>query len=353
MSVRESDFDELASLWSGSGVTPPVEQTRMWARFQEKALGWTVWAVVVIEDGAGPLATAVITRVPWHGQHYLWARHAPVWLREHSAEQESALVEALRGLVERRGDRALHLTVDLDGEVPGTVQSSRFLTYDSTVQLDTRPLREGESVKVPAGASEREALAEVLISRMKARGRRDVRVGGRHAAETGVTYADEWERGASDFDEHHAIMAETASRDGFTPWGSEVYRTMLVELGREHAMLMSVRRGEELVGWCLITIMGERATYYYAASSSEGRQHCVIDRMVLEAAVEASLRGCATLDMMGIGSDRVPELRTLNQFKTKFSPEVVHTPHAREITLRPRMLALMEAAARLRGRLRR
>ena len=60
--------------------------------------------------------------------------------------------------------------------------------------------------------------------------------------------------------------------------------------------------------------------------------------------------GVAAFDLMGIGSERYPDMLTLNKFKTKFSKETVPVAPDRDLPLRPRLYGALVTVKRLRDR---
>ncbi len=112
---------------------------------------------------------------------------------------------------------------------------------------------------------------EAIFSRMKPRGRRDVR---KALRECPASMADETDLAAASFGEYHKIMCDTAARDGFVPAPCSYYANMMRVLGPDHCRVYAARIDGELVGWSLVTISGSVATRYYAATvSGAGRLH--------------------------------------------------------------------------------
>ena len=147
-------------------------------------------------------------------------------------------------------------------------------------------------------------------------------VGGKALREGPVLCADETERATASFDEYYEVMVETAERDGFAPAPKETYQDMISVLGPDHCRVFAARDSEgALVSWAISTISGERAVYYYAASSARSRELLATDRLFYFECCELARLGCTSYDLMGIGSDFSPSLLGLNTFKTKFAKD--------------------------------
>jgi len=346
LSVEFVDASAVGEVLAGAGIDPPIEQNAAWEAVDALDPDRRTWGHCVVRRSGSPVAVLTLTELVTHRVHFLWARHAPVWFVEPSEQDEAELLDLLRTELRARDRSAVHLRLDLHHELDGTFPPTGIIAYDHTVVIDTS--LPGD----PATTSEEEA-SDAVLSRFKSRGRRDVR---KAVRESGLDCADETERAATDFDEYHALMVETAERDGFIPWGSEMYRDMISGLGPDHCRFYTGRVDGELQCWSIVTISGRLAARYYAASATSAMRRRASDRLVLFESVALARRGITRYDLMGIGSDDVPELNGLNEFKTKFSKETVAVAHARELPLRPLAykayveLRSVASAVRRRGR---
>ena len=65
------------------GCTPaPVEQIEAWEAY-EKSQGNTLFGRYVFECDGKPTAVLALYRHRIGGRPFLWAKHGPVWLKEH------------------------------------------------------------------------------------------------------------------------------------------------------------------------------------------------------------------------------------------------------------------------------
>lgn len=313
------------------GVRLPIEQTSAWDRVEASLPGHEPWGHYAARGASGTLALVSLARYHAHGYRYAWAKHGPVWIGVPSAAAEAALARALRREVARRDPLAVFARLHL-ASAPGFSQPIlSTVTYDRTVVIDVR----GDG--------------EAILARMKPRGRRDVR---KSIRESGLACADETDRAAADFSAYYPVMLETARRDGFAPWDAATYADMIRALGPDHCRLFAGRLDGRVVNWSIVTIEGDRATRYYAASSTATMRARVSDRLVFFECVELSRRGVAGYDLMGIGSDIAPSLRGLNEFKTKFSKVEESVAPARDVPVHPLAYGALRAARGLVVRLR-
>lgn len=332
------DWPTFHQVAQEAGATLPVEQTDAWDRFDEAMEGREPWGRLVWSGADGqPRALMSFTRMAVRGFPYLWGRHAPVWLGgEPTPEEELALRRALVGALRERDRSIVFVRVHASAPASDLHELLQTMTYDRTVVLDLD--RESD---------------EALLASFKSRGRRDVRKALRNAEAEGLTFAEETGRASEVFDELYAILTETGERDGFRALPKDVYLTMLDALGPEHARIYTVRDadGEALV-WSLVTVWGDRAMRYYAGSSARGRRLRAADALVYREACWLRTEGVRTYDLMGVDSQRVPELAGVREFKNKFVTDgPVDVPGAWDVAVRPHVYAALVRAMDLKHRL--
>lgn len=312
--VRKLTRDEFDRLVGEANIVVPIEQTLVWADYQQTVEGRTFWNCLALTRNGKDVAYVLFIDYETHGYHYLRAHHGPMWLEAPTAEEESEAMEALVAYVRKNDRHVAFMRLAVDHELPMSCPTLSSIPYDTTVLVD-----------LTGGDDE-------ILAHMKARGRRDVRKALREAP---ITCADETVRALASFDEYYQIMVETAERDGFSPAPKRDYEDMIKLLGPDHCRVFAGRLEDgRLCTWSICTISGTRATYYYAASSSETRRGFVTDKLFYFACCELGRLGCTTFDLMGIGSDFSPKLKGLNTFKTKFANEVTHVAPDRDIPVK-------------------
>lgn len=318
-SLEQIDWEAFRLAASEAGQTLPIEQTEVWDRFDLAQDGRQPWGRLIYRDVDGrDRALISLTRMQVRGFPYLWARHAPVWLGPAPTAAEEA---DLRGRLVRHVRHADPSTVFVRMHASFVGEDCHELlqtmTYDRTVILDLdRPTDED------------------LLASFKARGRRDVRKALRNEA---MRFADETGRAQEAFTELYEVLLETGERDGFRPAPEQTYRTMLAALGPEHARLYVGRDGEgRVLAWSIVTVYGDGAMRYYAASSSQGRRLRAADALLYHEACWLRAEGVTRYDLMGVDSERVPELAGVREFKSKFTQSgPVDVPGAWDIPVKP------------------
>ena len=314
VALGSGDFDREAT---ERGIQLPIEQTGEWADFEHTIEGRKPWGSYRLERDGKPVAYVRLYDYETHDYHYLRANHGPVWLSDPTPEDERDALYAIADVVRARGEGQVFLRCGVDADLDCCQPALSIVPYDTTVVID-----------VTGGD-------EAILSRMKARGRRDVRKALREAP---VTCADETELASRSFSEYYDVLLETGERDGFHPAPESDYEDMVRILGPEHCRVYAGRdRSGRVVTWSLVTISGSRATRYYAASRTATMRLHVTDKLLYFECCSLGrvLGGSVTsYDLMAIGSELSPTLMGLNEFKTKFCKEVAHVAPDRDFPFR-------------------
>ncbi|MCH3968696.1 MAG: GNAT family N-acetyltransferase [Atopobiaceae bacterium] len=331
ISVARISFEQLEDTAAQHDVTLPIEQTGLWADYQKTIPGRTPWGCVSLTRDDDVLAVASFHDYETHGYHFLRSCHGPVWLAAPSEADEAEAVEALRAFVHEADHDQAFIRMSVAHDVPQCRPTLSTVPYDHTLVID---LAGGE---------------EDVLSRMKPRGRRDVR---KALRESPATCADETDQAAASFEEYYDVMRETGERDGFAPSPISDYEDMLRILGPDHCRVFAGRIDGKVVTWSIVTISGTRAVRYYGASRTDTMRSHVTDKLVLFECVSLGERGCADYDMMGIGSDFAPSLMGLNEFKTKFAKEgTIEVAPDRDIPVRDGFYTALTKAKALKDKL--
>ena len=325
--AKEISIDELEAKAAELGMNLPIEQTAVWAGYQATIDGREPWGCVALEQDGKVLALASLFDYETHGYHYLRSNHAPVWAEKPTEEVESAGIDALATYVRAKDKRQKFMRISINAELPSTTPVLSGIPYDRTVVID-----------VTGGQ-------EDILSRMKPRGRRDVR---KSLRESPAVCADETEKAAESFEEYYDVMRETGSRDGFNPAPCSDYEDMIRLLGPKHCRVFAGRIDGRVVTWSIVTIEGTRAVRYYGASRNETMRQHVTDKLVLFECCALGELGCLDYDMMAIGSEFSPKLMGLNEFKTKFTKQVTEVAPDRDVPLHGMFYKALTTAKRLR-----
>lgn len=330
ITLEQVDFATMAQFAEQYGVALPIEQTEAWARFQRSIPGRTPWRCLAAMRDGEPAAVMSLIDYETHGYHYLRSMHGPVWFSTPDQPTERELVTTLVDYVRAHAKGTVFLRLDLWFE-EGTHPVLSTVPYNQTVVID---LTGGD---------------EAILSRMKSRGRRDVR---KALRECPAICADETELAMESFDEYYEVMVDTAARDGFAPAPMKDYADMIQLLGPEHCRVFGARIDGRLVAWGLDTVNGRHAIHYYAAMRTDVMRLYVTDKLLYTECCILGSRGVTEFDLMGIGNEFAPSLMGLNMFKTKFTTEVTSIAPSRDVPVNTVFYRLLSLMKTVRGALR-
>ncbi|WP_314688308.1 GNAT family N-acetyltransferase [uncultured Bifidobacterium sp.] len=333
ITVERTTTEAIEQEAARRGVTLPIEQTPTWMRYQATITDRSPWGGLVIRNGDRTAAVMSLVDFTTHGYHFLRSWHGPVWMDGRpDAELEGGVLLAVAREVHRLDGRQVFLRCGVWQEGDRTRPVLSSVPYDSTVVID-----------VTGGD-------DAILSRMKRRGRRDVR---KSLRECPATCADETTQAMRSFAEYYDVMVETGRRDGFAPAPISDYAEMIEALGPEHCRVFAARVDGRVVAWSLVTLNSGRAVRYYAAMRTDAMRMHVTDRLLYAECCELGRQGVTAYDLMGIGSDFSPTLKGLNEFKTKFTEDVTAVAPDRDVPVRSGFYAALRTAGRIRGLLRR
>lgn len=322
--LNPAQFDELAE---EHGIALPLEQSSHWDRFDSLMNDREPWLRLVwwVDDEIAALIS--LSRMKGRGFMYAWAKEGPVWAVEPSDAMQRAFRDGLLSVVRSKDPSIVFVRLHADdagGDLSELLQS---VTFDRTIILD---LTQDE---------------DSLMASMKKRGRRDVR---KALRDESLVAADETDRAMEVFPELYEILTETGARDGFGIQPQSVYETMISSLGPHNCRLFTVRRDGRALCWGLVTVNESLATYYYAGSNDAGRKAGAPDMLVWEMTNMLRDLGVETFDLMGIDSERAPQLAGVRGFKTKFSDEVAEVPGAWDVPIHPHIYAGLTKALKFK-----
>lgn len=321
MDIREITLAELEQEAEEHKVLLPIEQTEIWAKYQATISGRTPWGALAASVAGTDVCVCAFFDFETHGYHYLNATHGPIWFKEPSESDEEELAQALASYLHKHDRKQVFIRMALWHEIAESHHALSTVPYDHTVVID---LSGGD---------------EAILSRMKPRGRRDVR---KALRESPAVCADETEAATASFAEYYQVMVETGRRDGFSPAPISDYEDMIRLLGPEHCRVYAGRVDGKVATWSIVTISGERAVRYYGASLNEYMRQHVTDKLVyFECCDLAANKGIGSYDMMGIGSEFAPSLMGLNEFKCKFTKDTCEVAPSRDIPVRHGFYALL------------
>lgn len=325
LSVRACTASDFLDTVHRAGKTVPVEQSPDWARYDDVLPGREHWRYLVVDDGSTPMAAISLTSFAGRFLEQLWAKHGPIWLDDdRSSERERALRDALASYIRSERPSAAVLRLHTVHPADDLTDPLIAVFYDRTIVLD---LTKSE---------------DQLLSEMSQSGRRNIR---KATKNQDLAFTDDTAISQQEFtDVIYPIFEETGRRGDFVLRPPAFYYEMLRQLGPQVCRLYTVRHRGTVVSWALVTVYDKEVDYYFAASSAEARKLLAAYLMAWETMRATKAEGATFFDFLGCGSDRVPNLDTLNEFKQSFAKKgMIDAPGPWDVVLRPNVMRAYHA----------
>jgi lipid II:glycine glycyltransferase (peptidoglycan interpeptide bridge formation enzyme) len=321
-----------------------ILQTTPWGELKSD-FGWEAQQVAQAGDEEALTAGAQILyrRLPALGQ-LAYVPHGPLF----DWTDRGASASLLKPLEERaRSHGAVALTVE-----PNLPDEPRYREALTTLGFSPSPLGSVQPRRtILVDLTEDE---EAIMMAMKSKTRYNIRLAGRK----GVTV-----RAATgeDLPTFHRLMSVTAERNEFGVHSPAYYeRAFHLFVPRGWARLFLAEVEEDAVAALMAFALGDRAWYFYGASSSAHREKMPTYALQWAAMRWARSQGCTKYDLWGIPdedeetledefTERSDGLWGVYRFKRGFGGEVVRSVGAWDKPLRPLGYRLYTLALRLRG----
>lgn len=260
-----------------------IFQTSGWGRLKA-GFGWD-WEIVALGEALAPTAGALVLyrRLPLNLGALAYVPRGPVvdWGDEAAVREVLAAVEQAA-----RRQRAGALWMEPERlAAPGNHQQLQGLG----LRHSSRTIQPPCTIAVDIAPDEK-----TILARMKQKTRYNIRL----AARKGVTVRA---GGVEDSPLFYTLMTETGGRDDFGIHNEAYYRRALeIFLPAGQSTLLFAEVAGEPVAALVAFALGERAWYFYGASSSRHRSKMPTYALQWEAIRWAKARGCTVYDLWGI-----------------------------------------------------
>lgn len=321
-----------------------ILQTTPWGKLKA-AFGWEDRRVALPGDEEPIRAGAQVLyrRLPALGR-LAYLPHGPLvdW------EDQDAIASLMEPLEEAaRSMGAIVLTIEPN--LPDEPRYREALTAAGLVPSALGSVQPRRTILVDLSEDE-----EAIMMAMKSKTRYNIRLAGRR----GVTVRAATEEDLPTF---NRLMSVTAQRNEFGVHSPAYYeRAFRLFEPRGWARLLLAEVEGDAVAALMAFALGDRAWYFYGASSNAHREKMPTYALQWAAMRWARARGCATYDLWGIPdedeetleeefTERSDGLWGVYRFKRGFGGDVVRSVGAWDLALRPLPYRLYTLAARLRG----
>lgn len=112
ITLQKTDYQQMEQAAADAGVTLPIEQTDVWARFQADIPGRTPWGVYMIQRDGETVAFIAFIDMETHGYHYLRSMHGPAWIVKPDEALEREAIDAIATEVHRADRHVAFIRID-------------------------------------------------------------------------------------------------------------------------------------------------------------------------------------------------------------------------------------------------
>ena len=245
--------------------------------------GWQALRLALEQDGQLHAGAQVLFRRLPLGRTLAYVPKGPV-----SDFNDDTLTSQLWSTLHQaiRSRRAILLKVE--PELPGDpTLVARF--RDWGFQTSSQTIQPQQTIRVDLAPDE-----EAILARMKSKTRYNIRLAARKDIRVREGTLD-------DFDTFYALMQETGARDDFAVRSREYYQTahqLFVSAGLARLFLAIYH--DEPLSVLMAFACGDKAWYFYGASSDRHRNRMPNYLLQWEAMRWAKAQGCVTYDLWGI-----------------------------------------------------
>jgi len=306
------------------------------------------WNALVLRDPEGRIiaSAAVHSRASrFLGGRVFYVPRGPIFTTQ---EQFVQIIQALKQYCKKHYGYLLRI----DPPIPAHDSQFRQQVQALGFHIDARDDYSAYQARCVYQTKLEERTEKSLLSSFHTKTRYNIRL----AQRRGVTVR----LGAlSDLPIFHAMMQQTAKRDGFPCRPQEFYTNFFREMGDNVRLLLAEKNGHILAG-TMEVIFGNTAWYAYGCSFTQGREDMPNYLLQWEMMRYALKQGCTLYDFRGVEGGPNPENPHygLHRFKQGFDASFVEYMGQMDLTIRPfaawlirRGQAVTSAVERIRARI--
>ncbi len=333
---QESDYHD----WDAFVLSSPfgsIHQISMWKSFQEKIPGRGPVLGFGVREKEKIVATVFCVRMSTGvlGRYWWYSARGPVF----DPVREKLAGVFLMAEVTKRLKKEGGMFWRFDPYFSETQKIPDVQTHKATQNYQPTDTLEIDLTKPD----------EQILSEMKRKGRYNISLAEKKGVR--VVAISDGKFSKKDIDDFWRLSQETTDRDKFSGHEESYYEKFLKNL-KEYAVLFFAEFEGKRVAGAISTFCGEKAIYYFGASSSHPETRPLMAPYLLqwEMMKYAKKKGCKRYDFLGIapeGDDHHP-YAGISEFKWKFGGERRTYAPAQEVILRPGWYTLYKLAKKLK-----
>ncbi len=169
---------------------------------------------------------------------------------------------------------------------------------------------------------------ESILKQMTQKGRYNIKQAKKHNIYVKICTVD-------CIDEFYDLLIETGERDGFHVHGKYFYRNLIEILGDNAKLYIAYNDSHTALGALIATHFGQKATYYFGASTNKYAEKMAPYLLQWSAILDAKMHGMTEYDFLGIAPLHAKKhaLIGVTQFKTRFGGKRLDYHGAQVLTI--------------------
>ncbi len=332
--------ENIASAWDDFVMQSPfgsIHQISAWKKFQERIPGRGPMLGFGVREKGRILATVFCVKMStgFFGKFWWYSARGPVFDPARDREAGAFLMTEVAKKLKSAGGMFWRFDPYFQKEFALSGVQTRKATQNyqptDTLEIDlTKP-------------------DEQILSEMKRKGRYNISLAEKKGVHV-VTISD-GKCTKKDLDDFCRLSQETTNRDKFSGHEAGYYEKFLHELSKYAVLFFAEFEGKRIAG-AISTFCGEKAIYYFGASSSDPEARPLMAPYLLqwEMMHYAKKKGCKSYDFLGIAPEGEANhpYAGISEFKWKFGGERRTYAFGQEIVFENGWYALYKLAKKLR-----
>ena len=299
---RKNEWDECVARNSSCGFM----QSFAWSNFK-RATGWETFKIGMFDDNDRLIGGSVVMKYHFSKtKNFLYIPEGPVLSYEKNDAEESfhKLMQEIDSIADLKGkSMTTHLRIE-----PRLTTVPDFFSRFRKSPFNMEPR---DTILIDLSLSEEE-----LLRQMKPKGRYNIKVAERHAVSV---QQESSEQALKEFLE---LYADTTTRNSFDEksptYFEELYSFLKTSgLGK----LFLARHNGLAIAGAIVIFFGDRASYFFGASSNQNREMMAPYLLHWEIMRAAKHSGCRLYDLWGVApadADADHSWNGITEFKKKF-----------------------------------
>jgi len=286
-----------------------IFQSPLWAKFNSEFFKRKYWFIEIKNDKNELKIISLIIKydLPF-GKSYLYSPCGPVfnlgdYYKKIDKESFDLYLKEIEKIIKSENSIFLRIDPQIDFKSNSNLIETRDYLYDFFINKFGFKISEEQKQPEITLMIDLEKTEEEILEQMHQKGRYNIKVAEKHNIKITKTR----ENNSNELNKFFELTSQTTKRDGFFGNNKGYYQELLKNI--DCAYLYSAWNGSKIIASAITTFCGDKAIYYYGASSNEDRNlmapYLLQWQMIKDAKNEFN---CKTYDFLGVA----PEILNIN-----------------------------------------